>query len=271
MAAVAARAVPTSALWRAYAVTEWHARSYRRVWRATITTALVNPIFFLLAVGVLLGGLVDRNSPESLGGLSYVEFVAPGLLAATAMQMGANDGMWPVMAGIRWLRTYHAVIATPVRAAELVVGTIGWNAVRVSVAAVLFVAVAAVGGAVLSWWAVLAPAAALLTGLAFNAPITAFAAALESAEDGWFPALNRFVIVPMFLFAGVFFPVSQLPSWLEPVAWATPLWHGATLCRDLTAGTVALPSALLHVGYLAAFVAAGVVVAVHYHRKALLK
>jgi len=270
-ALAASHGVPTTALQRAYAITEWHARSYRRVWRATITTALLNPVFFLLAVGVLLGGLVDRNSPDALGGLSYVEFVAPGLLAATAMQMGANDAMWPVMAGIRWLRTYHAAIATPVRVGELVVGTMGWNAIRVTVAAVLFTAIAAIGGAIPSWWGVLAPLAALLTALAFNAPIAAFAASLDTAEDGWFPALNRFVIVPMFLFAGVFFPVSQLPSWLEPAAWATPLWHGATLCRDLTAGTVSLPTALMHSGYLAAFLVVGVALGIHYHRRALLK
>jgi lipooligosaccharide transport system permease protein len=271
MAAVAAPAVPTTTLERTYAVTAWHARSYRRTWRATITTALLNPIFFLLSVGVLLGKLVDQNEQAALGGLSYVEFVAPGLIAAAAMQMGANDAMWPVMAGIKWLRTYHAVMATPVRVAELVIGTMGWNAIRVFVAATLFTAIAGIGGAIPSAWAVLVPLAALLTGLAFNAPITAFSASLEGGDDGWFPALNRFVIIPMFLFAGAFFPVSQLPAWLEPVAWATPLWHGVTLCRDLTSGTIALLPTLMHVGYLLAFVVVGVAVAVRLHRRALLK
>ena len=95
-------AVTSSSFERALSVTEWHARSYRRTWRATITTAFLNPIFFLLSVGILLGKLIDDDQ-AALGGLSYVEFVAPGLLAATAMQMGANDAMWPVMAGIKWL------------------------------------------------------------------------------------------------------------------------------------------------------------------------
>ncbi len=117
MAAVA-HVPSTTPLERTFAVTSWHARSYRRTWRATITTAFLNPIFFLLSVGVLLGQLIDDDRAQ-LGGLSYVEFVAPGLLAATAMQMGANDAMWPVMAGIKWLRTYHAVLATPVRVGEL--------------------------------------------------------------------------------------------------------------------------------------------------------
>jgi len=267
---MAAVAVPvTTRLGRAAAVTEWHARSYRRTWRATITTAFLNPVFFLLSVGVLLGQLVDEGQ-ASLGGLSYVEFVAPGLVAATAMQIGANDSMWPVMAGIKWLRTYHAVMATPVRVGELVLGTIGWTAIRMFVAASIFTAVAAVGGAIPSPLGVLTPFAALLCGLAFAAPITAFSAALEGGDDGWFPALNRFVIIPMFLFAGIFFPVSQLPDWLEPVAWATPLWHGITLCRDLTGGTLEA-LAIVHVAYLLAFVVAGIVVAVRLHRRALLK
>jgi lipooligosaccharide transport system permease protein len=267
---MAAVAHTTSTLDRTFAVTEWHARSYRRTWRATITTAFLNPIFFLLSVGVLLGQLIDDDRAQ-LGGLSYVEFVAPGLLAATAMQMGANDAMWPVMAGIKWLRTYHAVLATPVRVAELVVGTMGWAAIRVFSAAVIFTAVAAIGGAIPSPLAVLAPLAALLTGLAFNAPITAFSAALEGGDDGWYPALNRFALIPMFLFAGTFFPVSQLPDWLEPVAWVTPLWHGVELCRMLTTGDLDALLATVHVVYLLAFVAVGTVVAVRLHRRALLK
>ena len=266
---MAAVAHATTALDRTAAVTEWHARANRRTWRATITTAFLNPIFFLLSVGVLLGQLIDDDRAQ-LGGLSYVEFVAPGLLAAMAMQVGANDAMWPVMAGIKWLRTYHAVLATPVRVAELVIGTMGWAAVRVLTAATIFTFVAAVGGAVSSPFAVLAPLAALLTGLAFNAPITAFSASLEGGDDGWFPALNRFALIPMFLFAGTFFPVSQLPDWLEPVAWAMPLWHGVELCRMLTTGDVG-GIAAVHVAYLLAFVVAGTVIAVSRHRRALLK
>jgi lipooligosaccharide transport system permease protein len=273
MAAVAHAPVErTTTLERALAVTGWHVRSYRRVWRATITTAFLNPVFFLLSVGVLLGKLVDEGQ-ANLGGLSYVEFVAPGLVAATAMQMGANDAMYPVMAGIRWLRTYHAVLATPVRIGELVLGTMGWSAMRMFVAAVIFTTVAAIGGAIVSPLAILVPFAALLCGLAFNAPITAFTSSpfLENGDDGWFPALNRFVLIPMFLFAGVFFPISQLPNWLEPAAWITPLWHGVTLCRDLAVGEVDAIHTLMHVGYLSAFVVVGTALAIRYHHRTLLK
>jgi lipooligosaccharide transport system permease protein len=260
-------AAVAAAVERTAAVAAWQARSFRRTWYATISTAFATPIFFLLSVGVLLGGLVDRST-GGLGGLSYLEFVAPGLLAATAMQIGTNQSTYPVMAGIRWLRTYDAVISTPVRVGELVIGTLVWTGVRIVVAAAIFAAVAAVAGAFASVLAVLAVPAALLCGLAFAAPITAFAANLE--YDMAIAALNRFVIIPMFLFSGTFFPVSQLPGWLEPVAWLTPLWHGATLCRDLASGQAALLADLGHVAFLLALVVAGSVAAVHFHRRKLL-
>ena len=269
MAAVAQ--MHSTAVGRTAAVVETHVRGYRHTWRATIASAFLNPIFFLLSVGVLLGKLVDARNP-ALGGLSYVEFVAPGLVAATAMQMGANDAMYPVMAGIRWLRTYHAVMATPVRVGELVIGAMSWSMIRVFSAATIFTAIVAIGGAIESPLAVFVPLAAVLCALAFHAPIEAFTASkfLAEGDDGWFPALNRFVLIPMFLVSGVFFPVSQLPAWLEPVAWATPLWHGVTLCRDLATANIELLPTLAHIGYLLLFVVPGIVFAIRYHRDRLL-
>jgi lipooligosaccharide transport system permease protein len=264
MSALSATAV---SLTRAGAVTAWHARTYRHVWRATITTAFLNPIFFLLSIGLLLGNLVD-DGPADLGGLTYLEFVAPGLLAAAAMQMGTADATWPVMAGIKWWRTFHGVVATPVRVSELVLGSFAWIALRIAVASAIFAAIAAAGGAFDSPLAVLAPFGALLCGLAFTAPIAAFSANLE--DDWWIPTLMRFGIVPMFLFAGTFFPVSQLPDWLEPVAWATPLWHGVTLCRDLTSGNVEPVATAVHVAYLLVFIVGGTVAAILVFRRRLL-
>jgi lipooligosaccharide transport system permease protein len=262
----------TNSLDRTLAVTEWHLRGYRRVWRATITTAFLNPVFFLLSVGVLLGKLVDDDQAK-LGGLSYVEFVAPALVAAMAMQLAAADAMYPIMAGIRWLRTYHAVMSTPVRVGELVLGAAAWSMLRIFVAASIFTIVAAVGGAIDSWLAVLVPFAAVLCALAFYAPIAAFTASpiFEDGDESLFPALNRFVLIPMFLFAGVFFPVSQMPDWLEPAAWATPLWHGTTLSRDLATGSPeSLPTGV-HVAYLLAFGVVGTVLAIRFHGDRLNK
>ena len=259
-------AVPAPA-GQAAAVFSWYARSYRRSWRATITTGLLNPIFFLLSIGVLLGELVDEDDP-SLGGLTYLEFVAPGLIAALAMQIGTNEGSFPVMAGLRWVKTYHAVVATPVRVSELTGGLMLWASARMLVAASIYAAVAAIAGAFSSPLAVLTPVAAVLCGLAFATPMAALAARVENGNA--LTAVFRFAILPIFLFSGTFFPISQLPDWLEPIAWATPLWHGVTLSRDLGTGDLEALPAIGHVAYLTAFVAIGLVLAVRFISRRLL-
>lgn len=246
---------------QAGAVFEWYARSYRRTWWATITTGLLNPIFFLLSIGVLLGGLIDEGNPN-LGGLTYLEFVAPGLIAALGMQIGTNEGSFPVMAGLRWVKTYHAVVATPVSVAELTGGLMLWAAARILVAAAIYAAVAALAGAFSSPLAVLMPLAAVLCGLAFAAPMAALAGRIEDPQA--LTAVFRFALLPIFLFSGTFFPITQLPVWLQPVAWATPLWHGVELCRGLGTGDLQPLSTLGHVAYLLAFGGVGAVLAVRF-------
>jgi lipooligosaccharide transport system permease protein len=246
---------------QAAAVFEWYARAYRRAWWSTITTGLLNPIFFLLSIGVLLGNVVDDANPN-LGGLTYLEFVAPGLIAALAMQIGTNEGSFPVMAGLVWVRTFHAVVATPVRVVELLCGLMAWAAARMLVAATLFAIVAGIAGAFSSPLAVLTPLAATLCGLAFAAPMAALAARIKNHNA--LTAVFRFAILPIFLFSGTFFPISQLPTWLQPIAWATPLWHGVTLCRDLSTGSLDALATIGHVAYLTAFVGVGAVLAVRF-------
>ena len=254
------------ALQRVLAVVGWHARAYRKLWRGTITVSFLNPIFFLLSIGVLLGTLVDRRNPD-LGGLSYLEFVAPALLATTAMQTASSQTTYPILVGIKWLRTYHAAVATPVRVGELVAGVLAWAGVRVALAVAVFALVAGVGGAFASPLAVVAPLAGLLCGLAFAAAIAAFTSTLEN--DQALPALFRFGLVPLFLFSGTFFPVERLPDWLEPLAWATPLWHGVELCRDLAAARLDLLADAVHVLYLVALGTAGTVLTVRSCRRRL--
>jgi lipooligosaccharide transport system permease protein len=256
------------ALGRVGDVVGWHARSYRRLWFGSVTTSFLNPIFFLLSIGVLLGTLVDQSDAD-LGGLSYLEFVAPALVAATAMQTAASATTFPVKIGLKWYRTYHAVVATPVRVGELVVGVLAWAGVRILIAASVFAAVAAIGGAFLSPLAVLAPLAALLCGLAFAAGLAAISAGTDN--DQWLVAIFRFALVPLFLFSGTFFPVEQLPDWIEPLAWATPLWHGVELTRDLATGDVPPVPTAVHVAYLTLLTAVGTVIAVRACEGKLLK
>lgn len=247
------------ALGRVADVVGWHARAYRRLWFGSVTTSLLNPIFFLVSIGVLLGSLIDQSDPD-LGGLSYVEFVAPALVASTAMQTAASASTFPVKIGLKWYRTYHAVVATPVRVVELVAGVLAWAGVRIAIAVTVFVAIAAIGGAFVSPLAVLAPLAALLCGLAFAAALAAISAGTDS--DQWLAAIFRFALVPLFLFSGTFFPVEQLPDWIEPLAWATPLWHGVELTRDLATGEIDAGPTVLHVAYLTTLTAVGAVLTV---------
>jgi lipooligosaccharide transport system permease protein len=219
-----------------------------------------------VSIGLLLGRLVDQSDPD-LGGLTYLEFVAPALLATTAMQTAASVTTFPVKAGLKWFRTYHAVVSTPVRVGELVAGVLAWTGVRVLVAVSIFAAIAAVGGAFISPLAVLAPVAALLCGLAFGALLAAITSTVEG--DEWLAAIFRFGLVPLFLFSGTFFPISQLPGWLQPLAWATPLWHGVDLCRELASGDVEALLTIVHVVYLVAVTALGAVLTVRAQREKL--
>lgn len=237
-------------------VVEGHARAYRHTWKGSAVTTFANPVLFLLAMGLGLGTLVDRGQPAGLAGAgSYLAFLAPGLLAATAMQLGVGMSTWPVLSAVKWQRTYQAVLATPIGTRDLVLGHLGWVTLRLLLATVVFAAVMTAFGAAGAGSAALAVPPAVLTGLAFAAPVAAYAVSLE--HDYALAGLFRFGVVPMFLFSGTFFPVAQLPGWLRPVAVATPLWHGVELARAAAVGTLpALPVAL-HVAYLLAWLVAG--------------
>jgi lipooligosaccharide transport system permease protein len=251
---------------RTLAVVGWQAHSFRRLWRGSITTSFLNPIFFLFSIGVLLGSLVDASNPD-LGGLTYLQFVTPALLATTAMQTAASVTTFPVRAGLKWVRTYHAAVSTPVGVGELVAGILAWCGVRVIVAVTIFALVAAIGGAFVSPLAVLAPLAALLCGLAFGSVLAAITSSVVG--DEWLAAIFRFGLVPLFLFSGTFFPISQLPALLQALAWATPLWHGVALCRSLATDDIDPALTAIHVAYLVTLTAVGTALTVRVQREKL--
>jgi lipooligosaccharide transport system permease protein len=241
--------------------------AYRHYWRSSLISGVLEPALFLASMGLTLGVLVDRG-PGLPGGISYLAFLAPGLLAAAAMQTGTGESTYPVLGAIKWDKTYEAVLATPTAVGDLLAGQLLYVAFRVTTTSALFLAVLSVFGAARSPLVLLALPAALLTGLAFAAPITAVAASIEN--DSGFAAVQRFLIIPMFLFSGTFFPVSQLPAVFEWVAYLTPLWHGVSLARGLALGDLDPAMGLLHVGYLALWVAGGVLLARRAYRRRLV-
>ncbi len=236
---------------------ETRARVYRHVWRGSVISTFLNPVMFLAAMGLGLGSLVDRGQGEAaLDGVTYLAFLAPGLMAATAMQAAVGDSTWPVMAAIKWLKTYHGALATPLRVPDLVAGHVGFVTVRMAVASAVYGLIAAAFGAMSVLGALAATIPAALTGLAFAAPVMAYTASLE--RDSGLVALFRFGIVPMFLFSGTFFPITQLPAAIRPLAFITPLWHGVELTRAAALGIAPAWSPAAHVAVLLVFAGVGV-------------
>jgi lipooligosaccharide transport system permease protein len=233
---------------------------YRRVWRGTIVSSFLNPVLYLTALGIGLGRIVNRGGGSSLG-VPYLDFVAPGMLAAVAMQVAAVESSFPVRGAIKWNRQYYAMLATPLRAIDLVGGHLMYVTVRVAVSAAIYLAAISAFGAVHSPLALLGIPVCVLIGLAFAGPISALSA---WAENDIFNPLFRFGITPMFL------PVTRLPHGLRELAYATPLWHGVDLMRHLTLGTATLGWSAMHAGYLLAWAAGGFLLARFVYRKKLV-
>lgn len=225
---------------------------YRRSFRATLFSSFLTPVLFLAAMGLGLGSYVDQGTNDSLGGLTYLAFLAPGLLAATCMQSAAFEAAFPIMSGLVWSRVFHAMYATPISGRDIALGNLAWIGARMLLIATIFTAVIIAFGAAASPLILLAIPVGALTGLAFAAPIMAFSATQRTPEK--FNAVFRFGITPLFLFSGTFYPVESLPVVLQPLAWITPLWHGVSLSRALSLGTVG-ESPLMAVVHLAALLA----------------
>ncbi len=253
-------------------VVEHRFLQYRRTFRASIFSSFLTPVLFLAAMGLGLGSYVDSGSGQgTLGGVSYLAFLAPGLLAATCMQSAAFESAFPMMSGLRWSRIFHAMYAAPISGPDVAIGNLVWIAVRMLLIATVFTAIIVAFGAAGSALIVLAIPVAALTGLAFAAPIMAFCATQKTPER--FNAVFRFGITPLFLFSGTFYPVESLPTYLQPLAWVTPLWHGVDLARALSLGTVGQAPllALVHLAVLVAFVVVGAWLAVRTVSRALVR
>jgi lipooligosaccharide transport system permease protein len=235
---------------------EYWVTVYRRTWRGSAITSFVMPLFYVGAMGVLLGGYVDRGTGDLDGAPSYLAFVAPGLVAAHAMQTAVGEVTWPVMGMVKWNKTYYGMIATPLSIPDIVAAHFLFVLFRVATTCGVFLVVLSFFGVYASvWGAVGAFFVQLLLGLAFTTTLYGYSAGLRT-ESG-FAIVYRLLVLPLFLFSGAFFPISNLSAPLEWLARLTPLWHGVDLTRMLTLGEVEGVSALVHVLYLTVMVALG--------------
>jgi Nod factor-specific ABC transporter NodJ protein len=240
---------------------------YRRTWRGTIVISVANPLLFLLGIGAGLGKLVDHHGPAVIGGVPYVAFFAPGLLAASAMQTGFLEGSGRVRNAAGWSGAYRGEVITPLGTDDIMGGHFLFMAFRLVSSSAPFIVVMAFFGATRSWWALAVLPAALLTGMAFAAPAAAWSVTVVNPRV--INTVFRFVIVPLYMFSGTFFAIAQLPSWLRPVAYVTPLYQGVELCRSLALGTATLGPSLVHVAYLLAATIGGIIAARYTYRKVL--
>lgn len=248
------------------------AEAFVRVGRAYIWSILLNaigtPLLYMLAMGVGLGGLLDRNG-TTVAGVSYLVFVAPAIMVATSAQSAFGESSYPVMGGFKWQRTYYGPAATPMDPRQLAWGHLVGVAVRFLFQAVLFWVIMLAFGAAPSGWSWLSIPATVLTALALAAPMQAYAATLEN-EGSSFTTIQRFVIMPMFLFAGTFFDLDTMPVYLRWIGWISPIWHGSELARWATFG-YGEPWWLrvVHVLFLVALVVPGAVLSARTYRRRL--
>lgn len=239
---------------------------YRRIW-VLLFSGFFEQLFYLGSVGLGIGDLVGDVAGPDGQPLSYTAFVAPALLATSAMNGAVYESTMNILAKLKYEKIYDAVLATPVGPADVALGEIAWCLMRGLLYAVGFLVVLVALGLTSSPWAVLAVPAAVLIGFAFAATGMAATSFMRSWND---VELVQLVIIPLFLFSATFYPLSTYPPVLRWVVQLTPLYHGVDLIRSLTTGAVG-PGLLVHVAYLGVMGLAGLVVASRRLERLLLQ
>jgi lipooligosaccharide transport system permease protein len=239
---------------------------YRKIWYRSLFFGFLQPLMFLTAMGLGLGGLVNTANSAAFSGMSFIDFIGPGLMAANAMQTATFESSYPIMNKIMWGRNYEAMLSTPLGTRHILLGELFWIGFRLLTVATMIFIVLVLFGIARSPLAVLAIPVVVLTGIGFSSCLIAFTATQKN--DVGFSAVFRFVVNPLFLFSGTFFP---LPGPVQAVAWATPLFHGVELARGLVLNRLDLAAAPLHLAYLVAFAAIGLLLADRNLRRRMSK
>lgn len=228
-------------------------------WKGIITiVAIGNPLFYLVAIGIGIGVLVNENSGTSgTGGVEYITFIAPALLASAALTGALDEAMFPVMEGFKWRKLFYATNATPINPGQIVLGVFIGAMARVIFTVVCYWALLIAFGVVTisqSWDVI--PVTIFAAG-AFAAVIMGVTASVKN-EDYFMTVLNRMIIMPMFLFSGTFFPLSNMPIFIQPIGWISPLWHATELGRYYSYGyPISFTMLVIHFGFLIGMMVVG--------------
>ncbi len=253
-------------------VTEHRLLTMKSYMYTILASSVFNPLMYLFALGLGIGSYIDGESGGNvLYGVSYLSFVGPALLASAAVTGAFEETTFPVMAGFRWTKEFYAMHATPLQPYQIANGVLIAASIRIVFTVTMFWTMLQLFGALTSPRALLAIPIAVLTGLGIGSIMSALAASLTD-DDGWFVMINRFVIAPMFLFSGTFYPLDQMPIYLRWIGWISPLWHGTDLGRWAAFGMEMSPQRLIwHVSYLILLFALGLVLMWRQFEKRLIE
>jgi lipooligosaccharide transport system permease protein len=229
---------------RARRLVERNIVAYKRGW-LMLLSGFFEPLFYLLSIGLGLNHLVGHLV---IGGRSmpYTDYVAPGLLASSAMNGAIFDATFGIFFKLKIAKTYDAVLATPLGVRDVAIGELTWSLIRGTVYSVVFLVVMAALGLVSSFWALACLPAAMLVSFAFGGIGMFGTCYMRSWQDF---DLISLALMPLFLFSGVFYPLSLYPEWLRLFVTVTPLYQGVALLRGLDTGAIG-PVLLVHICYL---------------------
>lgn len=221
--------------WGAFFYAEQVLRVMRNYGWSVVLYSVGQPVAYLFAMGVGLASLVDANSEAAFGGVSYLEFVAPALLVSAAVMTASGEFSYPIMDGFKWRRVFYGPHASPLIPQQIASGHIMASTVRFLLQSVVYFVVVAMFGASPSPWGWVSAIVATVAALSFGLPLMAYAASITQ-DKGQFALVQRFIVMPLFLFSGTFFPLDSLPIAVRWIGWISPVWHGTELGRVFTYG-----------------------------------
>lgn len=243
--------------WGSFFYAEQVLRVMRNYGWSVVLYSVGQPVAYLFAMGVGLASLVDANSDSVFGGVSYLQFVAPALLVSAAVMTASGEFSYPIMDGFKWRRVFFGPHASPLVPEQIATGHIMASSLRFLLQSVVYFAVVAMFGASPGAWGWVSALVATLAALSFGLPLMAYAASITQ-DKGQFALVQRFIVMPLFLFSGTFFPLDTLPLAVRWIGWISPVWHGTELGRVFTYGMEENPLlTLVHVLYLLATATAG--------------
>jgi lipooligosaccharide transport system permease protein len=241
-------------------VTEARLRNMLKwVW-LIIAIAIANPVLYLVSIGLGLGSFIDQNAGSAgVDGVSYLTFLAPALLATAAIQGALDESVYPTLEGFKWNKIFFSMNATPLSGNHIAMGVFFNSLIRVVFTTVLYWLVMLAFGVLESPRAWLAIFTAVMAGAAFGAFMQALAGLMEN-ENLFFTLVERFIIMPLFLFSGTFYPLSSMPVFLQWIGWISPLWHATELGRWLTYGSeISTQMLFVHFIFLNSILVAGII------------